>query len=76
VLEARERRFIDKKHLEAGNYTLLALKEGLNATSKIVLGNTSINYIEFARNESFLNYSIKFISGILAKHGEKCLLQF
>jgi hypothetical protein len=71
VLEARERRFIDKKRLEAGNYTLLALKEGLNMTFEVMLGNTSINYIKFTRNESALSYSIKFISEILAKRGEK-----
>jgi hypothetical protein len=71
VLEARERSFIDKKRLEAGNYTLLALKEGLNTTFEIMLGNSRINYIKFARNESALNYSLKFIREILAKHGEK-----
>jgi len=71
VLEARERRFIDKKRLEAGNYTLLALKEGLNTTFEVMLGNTRINYIKFARNESALSYSIKFISEILAKRREK-----
>ncbi|MCC6004887.1 MAG: hypothetical protein LM590_11160, partial [Thermofilum sp.] len=71
VLEARERSFIDKKRLEAGNYTLLALKEGLNTTFEVMLGNTSIYYIRFARNESALSYSKKFISEIFAKRGEK-----
>jgi hypothetical protein len=71
VLEARERSFVDKKRLEAGNYTLLALKDGLNTTFEIMLGNSRINYLKFARNESTLNYSLKFIREILAKHGEK-----
>ncbi|MCC6004374.1 MAG: hypothetical protein LM590_08545, partial [Thermofilum sp.] len=71
VLETRERSFMDKKRLEAGNYTLLGLKEGLNTTFEIMLGNSKINYIKFARNESALNCSIKFIREILAKHGEK-----
>jgi len=71
VLEARGRRFIDKKRLEAGNYTLLALKEGLNMTFEVMLGNTRINYIKFARKASVLSYSIEFISEILAKCGER-----
>jgi hypothetical protein len=71
AFESREKALMDRKRLESGNYTLLALKKGLNTTFNLILGNSSINYINYSGNQSLLRYSIEFVREILTKQEDK-----
>jgi hypothetical protein len=71
TLEASEVSFLEKKRLETGNYTVLALKKGSNETLETMLGNTRIYYIEFSRDYSAYRYLPNFIREILVTQEEK-----
>jgi hypothetical protein len=71
ALESREKVLMNRKRLESGNYTLLVLKEGLNAAFKLMIGNTKIIYINISGNQLALNYLIEFMREIFTKQKDE-----